>query len=171
MEVEMVTLTQQRADSVAVHQLVVPPDARALVTLPEIDYEDAFLISGAPCPDRTGEQWARAILEDTPASVRAKLLCGWCALGLKLGAPWSPRRVLGWQVRRRDGDFVLLGAGGRLGLSGELLFKHAPDGLLFATFVRQQNPLARGAWTRLEARHREVVRSLLAHAAARAARW
>jgi hypothetical protein len=73
-------------------------------------------------------------------------------------------------VRCSDPEFVLLGAGGRVGLSGELLFKREPDGLLFATFVRQQNPIARAVWARIETTHQEVVRSLLAHAARRAGR-
>jgi hypothetical protein len=42
--------------------------------------------------------------------------------------------VLGWEVRRSSPDVALLGASGRLGLSGELLFErqqqHTP---LFAT--------------------------------------
>lgn len=76
-----------------------------------------------------------------------QLLCGWCALGLKLGAPWSPRGVLGWEIWRGSPDHVLLGAGGRIGLSGGLPFKREPEGMLFATFVIQLNPVARAAWT------------------------
>jgi hypothetical protein len=169
MEVDMVTLTKQHPLDArpAVHQVTLSDAARGLGTLPRIDYEDAFRISGLPNLERSGEEWARAVLEDPPASVRAKLLCGWGALGLRLGAPWSQRRVLGWEVRRSDIDFVVLGAGGCLGLSGELLFKRESNGLLFATFVREQNPLARAVWSRVQDNHRQVVRSLLAHAARR----
>jgi hypothetical protein len=52
-------------------------------------------------------------------------------------------------------------------MPGELLFKRERDGLLFATFVRQQNPVARAVWARIAPRHRRVVRSLLAQAARR----
>src|SRR5262249_19769214 len=108
-------------------------------------------------------------LEDTPASVRARLVCGRSALGLRLGPPWSPRRVLGWEIRRSDVNFVLLGAGGWVGLSGGLLFKREAGGPLFATLVRLQSPLVRALWARVEAGHQEVVQSLLVHAARRVA--
>ena len=78
--------------------------------------------------------------------MRARLLRGWCLLGLRLGSPWSRRRVLGWQIRRSTPDFVLLAAGSRIGMPAELLFKRERDGLLFATFVQQRNPLARTIW-------------------------
>jgi hypothetical protein len=54
--------------------------------------------------------------------------------------------------------------------AGELLFKREPDGLLYATFVRQRNPIARAIWARVETTHQQVVRSILAHAARRAER-
>jgi hypothetical protein len=165
-----ITTHEQHADTrPEVEQIVVPASAPRLSTLARIDYVDAFRIHGIPSRQRTGEQWARAVMEDTPGAVKARLLSGWLALGLKLGSPWSRARVLGWRVRVGDPDFALLGAGGRIGLSGELLFQREPDGLLFATFVRQRNPVARAIWARVEATHQEVVRSLLGHAARRAA--
>ncbi len=168
----MATVTQEHraAARPTVEQIAVPNAARALSRLPRIDYADAFRIHGIASRGRTGEQWARAVMEETPGAVKAKLLSGWLALGLRLGSPWSQERVLGWKVRCSDPEFVLLGAGGRLGLSGELLFKREPDGLLFATFVRQQNPIAQAVWARIETTHQQVVRSLLAHAARRAGR-
>jgi hypothetical protein len=150
-----------------VGRIAVPPAARALSTLARIDYEDAFFFGTGPVRDRTAEQWAREVLEGAPASVRARLLRGWCLLGLKIGSPRSGRRVLGWEIRRSTPDVVLLGAGSRVGMPGELLFKRERDGLLFATFVRQQNPVARAVWARIAPRHRRVVRSLLAQAARR----
>lgn len=88
-------------------------------------------------------------------------------LGLKLGSPWSSRRVLGWEMRRSTPDFVLLAVGSRTGMAGELLFMREPRGLLFATFVQQQNRIARAVWARTAPKHQRVVRSLLAQAA----RW
>ncbi len=168
----MATVTHEHraAARPTVEQIPVPDAARALSSLPRIDYADAFRIHGVPSRGRTGEQWARAAMEDTPGTVKAKLLSGWLALGLRLGSPWSRGRILGWKVRCSDPEFVLLGAGGRLGLSGELLFKREPDGLLFATFVRQRNPVARAIWARVETTHQQVVRSILTHAARRAGR-
>ncbi len=151
-----------------VSQIAVPPAARSLSTLTRIDYEDAFFVGTGQAGDRTAEQWARAVLEGAPASVRARLLRGWGILGLKLGSPRSDRRVLGWEVRRSTPDIVLLGAGSRIGMPGELLFRRERDGLLFATFVQQMNPFARAVWPRIAPKHRRVVRSLLARAAPRA---
>lgn len=90
---------------------------------------------------------------------------GWCLLGLRLGPPWSSRRVLGWQIRRATPDLVLLAAGSRIGMPAELLFKREGDGLLFATFVQQRNSLARAVWARVVPVHQRTVKSLLTHAA------
>ena len=72
-----------------VRQVTPPPAARALSTLCHVDYEDAFLVGTGPAQDRTGEQWARAILEDAPMSTRNALSRGWSALGLRLGSTQS----------------------------------------------------------------------------------
>lgn len=141
-----------------------PADARALSTLARIDYADAFCIA-ADAPN-TAEDWVRAVIQDAPASVRRRLLVGWTAIGLKL-APWSSHRVLGWQVRHNEPDFVLLSADSWLGFRGELLFRSQPEGLLFATFVQQTNPITRALWAAITPRHQDTVRSLLTYAAGR----
>jgi hypothetical protein len=147
-----------------VRQVTLPPTARALSTLSHVSYEDAFLVETGPAHDRTGEQWARAILEDAPVSTRNALSRGWSALGLRLDSTQSDRFVLGWAVRRSTPDVALLGASGRLGLSGELLFERQQHTLLFATFVQLENRLARALWARIAPRHRQVVRDLLEQA-------
>ena len=151
-----------------VTQIPVPAEVRALSTLDRIDYADAFRVDVGAVLDRTGEQWARAMLTDAPRRVRARLVCGWSVLGLRLGPPWSPRCVLGWRVRRGGPDWVLLGARSWAGMPGELLFRPEPRGVLFATFVQQDNPAARARWARVAPTHQRVVRSLLTHAARRA---
>jgi hypothetical protein len=158
---------QKAVPPARVRKIAVPADIRALTTLSRIDYADSFVIDFDPQPGRTAEQWARAVVEATPLSIRARLVCGWTALGIRLGPPWSPRRVLGWEVRRSNPDFALLGAGSLLGLAGELVFRREPDGLLFATLVQQNNRLVRALWAAVEPTHCDVVRSLLEHAARR----
>jgi hypothetical protein len=148
-----------------VRQVAVPPAARALSTLSHVEYEDAFLVESGPSQDRTGEQWARAILEDAPILMRRRLRWGWFALGLKLGSTRSNRFVLGWEVRRSTPDFALLAASSRLGLPAELLFQRQQHTLLFATFVQQQNPIARAVWAAVAPVHRQVVPYLLERAA------
>jgi len=144
-----------------------PPAARALSTLSHVDYQDAFLIDTASAQDRTGEQWARATLEDAPIIVRSVLLSGWSTLGLRLGSTRSDRFVLGWEVRRSTPDFVLLAAGSRIGMPAELLFKRQQHTLLFATFVQKENPTARAVWAAVDPVHRPVVRYVLEHASRR----
>ena len=117
--------------------------------------------------ERTGEQWARAVLEELPLALRVKLLLGWSALGLRLGSPVSNRRVLGWHVMHAGPDYALLSAGSRLGLAGELLFKPEGSQLLFATLVRQQGSFARAVWPRIVPQHVRVVRHVLRHASLR----
>jgi hypothetical protein len=149
-----------------VRQIAVPPAARARTTFSVVDYEDAFLVdTGAPI-DRSGEDWARAVLEGAPADTRHDLGRGWSALGLRLRPVGSDRSVLGWEIRHSTPEFALLGADGLLGLSGELLFEPQRGGVLFATFVRLRNPLARLVWAGVDGRHRVVVRHLLTLAAA-----
>jgi hypothetical protein len=151
----------------AVRPVAVPPAARELSTLSRVDYEDAFLVETGPTQDRTGEQWARAILEDAPIIMRSALAGGWFALGLRLRPPRSDGLVLGWEVRRSSPDFALLAAGSPLGLLGEVLFKRRQDTLLFATFVQQENPIARAVWAGFAPGHRQVVRCLLEQAGRR----
>lgn len=144
-----------------VRQVAVPPGVRRLSTLARIDYEDAFLVATGPSADRTAEQWARTILEGAPAETRHALTRGWSALGLRLGSPESDQLVLGWQVRRSTPDVVLLGASGRRGLSGELIFECQPHALLYATVVHLENRVARGLWAGIAPRHRRIVQDLL----------
>lgn len=115
--------------------------------------------------ERPAEQWARAVLEDAPASVRRTLTSGWDAIGLKRGAAGGVGFVLGWEIRRSTPDHVLLGAGSRIGMPGELLFKRAPESLLFSTFVQHDNCLARTTWAGVEPLHVTIVRRVLAQAA------
>jgi hypothetical protein len=150
-----------------VRQIEVPAAARELSTLSRVDYADAFRVDTGSAAGRTAEQWARAVLEDAPATTRTTLLSGWASLGLKVGRPGSDGTVLGWKVRRNTPDVLLLGADSRIGMPGELLFKRERDGLLFATFVQYGNPAARAVWAGVEHVHVRIVRSILERAGRR----
>jgi hypothetical protein len=158
--------TRERFDR-SVGAISLPADARALSTLSRIDYEDAFRLHAGVT--RSAEEWVRAMLNDAPLSVRSRLVAGWLALGLNLRGPWSAHRVLGWKVHHSDPNFVLLAADSWLGLRGQLLFRTDPEGLLFATFIQQNNPLVRSLWAKITQRHQRVVQSLLVHAGRREA--
>lgn len=150
-----------------IHQAQLPTDTRALCTLRRVDYEDAFCVEDPNLP-ATGEGAARAILEDARSRTRVQLVASWLALGLRLRTPGSTDTVLGWPIVARAPGYVVLSADGWLGLSGQLLFLRDHDSLWTATWVAQQGPFARVAWGRIEARHRQVVESLLRGACRRA---
>jgi hypothetical protein len=160
-------LTSRPESAGGVCQIAVAPEVRALSTLARIDYADAFVVDVCAARERTAEQWARAVLEGAPATVRRTLTSGWDAIGLKLGAAGVEGFVLGWEIRRSTPDHVLLGAGSRIGMPGELLFKRQPHALLFSTFVQHDHGLARTVWAGVEPVHVPMVRRVLEGAAHR----
>jgi hypothetical protein len=152
-----------------VRQVPPPASARALITLPRIDYCDAFLFDPGPGPDTSAERLIREILEGACPAVRAQLRSGWLAIGLRVENQ-GPNFVLGWQVLRSVPDHVLLGSPSRIGMPGQLLLKKEGSGLLFATFVAQQNLAARAVWAAVEPVHVRVVRDILDDASRRLCR-
>jgi hypothetical protein len=161
---EVVPISRPRTRANAVVAVETPTAALDLCTLGHIDYSDAFIVTRHDGVHRTGEQWARAVLEGAPPRLRRRLRYGWFGLGLKLGSTRSPERVLGWPLRHSSDEYALLGASSRIGLPAQLLFAPQADGMLFATFVRHRNPAARAVWAVVTRRHRRVVRYLLERA-------
>jgi hypothetical protein len=149
-----------------VRQVQPPRAARALTTLPRVDYQDATVATVADAQGRTGEQWARLVLEEAPAVLKRTCQAAWAALGLELAWTRSDRRVLGWHVRRSGPDYVLLAAESRIGLAAEVLIQRRQRTLLLATFLQQKNPLARAVWAGIAPGHRRMVRRLLEQAGA-----
>nr|WP_090275277.1 hypothetical protein [Mycolicibacterium komanii]CRL68247.1 hypothetical protein CPGR_01026 [Mycolicibacterium komanii] len=143
-------------------QQIRPVDALlSMSTLGRVDYADAFEVAVEHPLDRSAEEWMRTMLEGASIHMRIRLLSAWSAIGLKLRTPGSSRTILGWPIRATDADSVLLGAHSRIGMPGELLICRRDGGLLFATFVRQDNPIARRLWSTIEESHVQTVRSLL----------
>jgi hypothetical protein len=151
----------------AVRQIEVPPNARALSMLSHIDYADAFLVEPGPARRWSAEQCARAAIDGAPLALKTNLILGWLAIGLKPAISGSSRSILGWQIRTRTPDFVLLGRDSLIGMPGELLFKRERDALLFCTFVQQDSHVARAVWAAVEPTHVRVVPRLLGDASRR----
>lgn len=57
-----------------VRQIDVPPAARKLCTLSQVDYEDAFLADVPGVQDRTAEQWAPLLGASSRLGLPAQLL-------------------------------------------------------------------------------------------------
>jgi len=151
-----------------VREVAIPYSAQALTALSRVDYTDAFLLSTPRAQDRTGEQWARAMLEEAPPATRTGLRRGWFALGVRLGSADDPRRVLGWRVRESSPDHAVLAADSLIGMEVEVLFKPDPSALLVATIMRLNNPFARVLWAAFSPQHRRVVCGLLKQTSRRA---
>jgi hypothetical protein len=150
--------------AVTVSQVDTPRDVRDISTLPRVDYADTFVVEAEAAPDWTAEEWARAVLEGASAEMRARLSSGWTALGLRRVA--AAGSILGWEIRHRSPDTVLLGRDSRIGMPGELLFMRRPEGLLFATFVHHRTPATRPMWAVVKPMHVDTVRTLLQRASA-----
>lgn len=161
--------TPSRGRAAVVRRVAFPPSARALTALTRVDYTDAFVLPTSRARDRTGEQWARAILEDAPAATRTMLRRGWFALGLRLGSTEDRGRVLGWAVRRSAPDHVVLAADSPMGMEAEVLLKRDRGAVLVATILKLNNPLVRGVWAVFSPQHRRVVRHLLEQTGRRSA--
>jgi hypothetical protein len=147
--------------------VAVPATARALSTLSDIGYADAFLVDAGTTT--SPEQWARAVLDGAPPRVKANLQLGWSTIGLKPAVGGSGKSILGWHIRVNTPEYVLLGRNSFIGMPGELLFRCERDTLLFCTFVQHNNALARAMWGKIEASHLRIVPGLLERAARRLA--
>ena len=144
-----------------VREVAVPPAALALTTLSRVDYADAFRLESGRALDWTGEEWARAMLEGAPAATRTRLRRGWFALGVRLGSADDDRRILGWAVRRSSAEFAVLAASSLIGMEAEVVCRRERRGLLVATFMQLNNPVARTVWAAVSPRHREGLRGLI----------
>lgn len=115
--------------------------------------------------DRDPEQWARLILEKAPLSMRLQMIGVWTALGIPLAPPWSADQILGWRVRHREPDRIVLGVRALLGLTARLTFRVEPGRVVQTMTVRYEHAPARQVWTRLAPGHHRFVGRLLRAAA------
>ncbi|MGW4720404.1 hypothetical protein [Nocardia sp. NPDC004260] len=133
----------------------------AFSTLADIQHSDAHLLYTDRAADRSAEQWARAIMEEVPAEVRAVLERAWQVIALRLAPAGTAHTVAGWSIAHAGPDYVLLWAESALGFEGQLLFRCSKNGVLLATFVQFHDPGASTVWQRALPTHLGFVRSLL----------
>jgi hypothetical protein len=160
--------TSAKQAPVEVREIELPSEARALTALSRVDYTDCFVLETGRDRHRTGEEWARAILEEAPPATRNTLRRGWRALGVRLGSTADDRLVLGWRVRRSSPGFALLAVRSVFGMEAEVLIKREHHGVLAATLMKFNNPLIRVFWAGFSFQHRRVLRHLLVEAGRRA---
>ncbi|MDE1675503.1 hypothetical protein [Nocardia gipuzkoensis] len=133
----------------------------AFSTLVDIQHSDAHLLGTDCALDRPAEQWARAIMEDVPADVRATLERAWQVIALRLAPVGAADTIAGWPIAHACTEYVLLHAYSAFGFEGQLLVRCSESGVLLATFVQFHDPAARTIWDRALPTHLRFVRSLL----------
>jgi hypothetical protein len=139
----------------------VPESIRSLDTLASPDYVDLCTVTTSEATDKSPEEWARAVLEDTPLGRSAPTL--WRRLGLRLGPQHSPDHVQGWKIAARGDNWIRLETASSLITSHAVL--HVDDGQLsLALFVRYDQPLAARVWPPVSDMHRRAVPDMLRQA-------
>ncbi|MGO4617197.1 hypothetical protein AB4305_22415 [Nocardia sp. 2YAB30] len=153
--------THADAEQSKVDTLDVDAEMLAFSTLADIRYSDANLLRTDRATDRPAEQWARAIMEDVPADMRARLERAWQAIALHRSSAGDDHAIAGWPITYASPEYVLLQAESAFGFEGQLLFRCSENGVLLATFVQFHHPGARAVWDRALPAHLGFVRSLL----------
>jgi hypothetical protein len=138
------------------------PDAiRRLDTLASPDYVDLFTATTSGVIDRSAEEWARAVLEDTPTGRSAPSL--WRLLGLRLGPTPSPGYVQGWKIADRGQDWIRIEATSWFMTAHAVV--HADHGQVsVALFLRYDRPIAALIWRPVSVMHRRGVPAMLGQA-------
>ena len=128
------------------------------------DYADACELT--PTEQRTAEQWARATLEQGPIALRWFVVIGWRAvLRLRLGPSGSDDHVGGWPILLRTPETVVLGVeSGALGRA-RLTFRSSTSSVSAASNIEFERRGARAIWAIAGLLHRQILPSLLGHAA------
>jgi hypothetical protein len=124
------------------------------------DYVDACTVPTPHAGERSAEEWARVVLEQTPTGQRAPLL--WHLLGLRLGPP-SPEYVQGWRIAERGDNWI------RVETSSWYMTGHAvalvdDDQVSIALFLRFDHPIAALIWVPVGALHRRGLPVMLGQA-------
>ena len=140
----------------------IPESIRALSSLPDADYADAFTLSTDA--DATSEQWARAMFGDAPSIAEQLIWRG--LLGFRLSQEPTHDTVAGWRVAERREDWIRLEAASSF-LTGNLVVRATDGRVSLGTFLRYDRRLGNVIWPPLSAAHRRLTPGLLRDAAAK----
>jgi hypothetical protein len=139
----------------------IPETIRSLDTLASPDYVDVFTATASGVTDRSPEEWARALLEETPAGRSARAL--WRSLGLRLGPMPSAEHVQGLKIAARGDDWIRLETASWFMTAHDIV--HIDDRQLsLALFIRYDHPIASLVWMPESAMHRRAVPVMLRQA-------
>jgi hypothetical protein len=139
----------------------VPEAIRCLDTLASPDYVDLFTASTSGATDKSPEEWARAMLEDTPTGRSAPLL--WRRLGLRLGPMPSPDHVQGWKIADRGDGWIRIEATSWF-MTAHAVLQVDEGQVSIALFVRYDQPIAAVIWPPVSVMHRREAPIMLRQA-------
>jgi hypothetical protein len=146
------------------HIVGVPEAIRSREDLAGADRAITFELAAGDARSMSAEQWARATWEGAPTIVRGFLTLGWrFTLGLRLARGRSPTHVLGWRMLDDRPDTVTLHARSAL-INGHNVVIVQESTVLWTTFVRYEQPIARPIWRLVELVHRITLPYTLTHA-------
>jgi hypothetical protein len=140
----------------------VPEVVRALTTLVEPDYVDLFTVRAPMAADTSAEEWARAVLEQTPVARRnARKL--WRLLGLRLGPPQSPEHVQGWRIAARGDNWLRVETGSWY-LTAQAVCLVEEGQVSLSLSLRYDRPVGALVWALVSGPHQRAVPVMLRQA-------
>ena len=155
---------QPRAGSVAsqVGSQMVPDSIRRLTTLVDPNYVDHFVLTTPSARAFSAEEWARAVLEQSPLARRnARTL--WRLMGLRLGPPRSPVHVQGWRISAR-GDSWLRAETASWYMTAQAVCLVEEGQVSVSLSLRYDRPVAVLVWAVVSGPHRRAVPVMLRQA-------
>ena len=130
-------------------------------TLARPDYVDCVTATAVGAIDKSAEEWARALLEDTPTGRSAPSL--WRLLGLRLGPTRSTDYVQGWKIADRADDWIRIEATSWC-MTAHAVVRVDDRQLSLALFVRYDRRIAALIWPPVSVMHRRAVPVMLRQA-------
>jgi hypothetical protein len=154
----MTTETTTETITTAVGVDSVPTPIQRLSTLARIDYVDSYRATTTRARERSPEQWARVVLEDTAVGRQARRV--WQLLGLRMGPRNSPDYVQGWRIAARGDDWIRAETNSWWA-SAQVVCRVESTHLSLSVFLRYDHPLGRLIWAPVSVMHRRAVPVLL----------
>jgi hypothetical protein len=140
----------------------VPGTVRSIVTLADPDYVDLFTVPTPIAEDRSAEEWARAVLEQSTLARRnARLL--WRLMGLRLGPRNSPHHVQGWKISGRGTNWLRAETASWY-MTAQAICLVEQRQVSISLSLRYDRPVARLVWAGVSGPHQRAVPVMLRQA-------
>ncbi|MGO9857329.1 MAG: hypothetical protein ACLPYY_20085 [Acidimicrobiales bacterium] len=136
-------------------------EVRSFAALDEANYADLFTATTDGAANWSAEQWARAVLEETPTGRSAPLL--WRLLGLRLGPTPSTDHVQGWKIADGGDGWIRVETASWCMTAHAVVTVEGPR-VSLALFLRYDRPEAALIWPAVSVLHRRGVPVMLRQA-------